>query len=191
MDREIIMSIRCDDAARLVPAYLDGELSEAQAGPLRKHLLDCVGCRGAAQDLRGQKRWFQTPRVLEAARDDVPPGFAARVARRAFAGDTGAGVLVPERADPPARELLPFVRELTALAAAVLLMLVIGLGLDERPSGQALHADDVQPLSEVTERLESLNDAADRAPAPDREPALEREPTAEREAEEAPRGQRD
>lgn len=183
MDREIIMSIRCDDAAGLVPAYLDGELSEAQAGPLRKHLLDCVGCRGAAQDLRGQKRWFQTPRAMEAARDGVPPGFAARVARRAFAGDTGGGVLTPERAGPPARELLPFVRELTALAAAVLLMLVIGLGLDERPTGQALHADDVQPLSEVTERLETLNEAAERAPAPAHAtPAPERE---------APRGERD
>jgi anti-sigma factor RsiW len=159
--------MECTDAAPLVSAYLDGELSEAQASPLRKHLLGCVACRGSAQDLKNLRRWF----VPSAASAEVPGGFAARVARRALAGDTGAPAL-PAAAETGARELLPFVRELTALAAAVLLMLAIGLELGERPAGLPLRADEVPTLVEIKDELERLNAEAPR-PAPEVPPAPE------------------
>ena len=164
--------IRCDDALPLVPAYVDGELSEAQAGPLRKHLLDCVDCRGAAQDLKGLKRWFGEPRRGSGRDGGVPCGFAARVARRAFAGDLGVESPPAPRAPtatPSPREAMPFVRELVALAAAVLVMLAIGLGLDRRPAGQTMRADDAQPLNEIQEELERLNAQAAERASPARE----------------------
>ena len=148
----------CDDAARLVPSYLDGELSEAQAGPLRKHLLDCVGCRGSAQDLKNLQRWF-APHQADVT---VPSGFAARVARRAFAGDTGAlGGAGARLAEPvtPVREVLPFVRELVALAAAVLVMLLIGLRMGDHPASRTLRADEAPSLGEITEQLDRMNEA--------------------------------
>lgn len=76
--------MNCNDAHPLIPSYLDGELSEAQAGPLRKHLLACQTCRTGAQSDKNLKRWF-----VASAAVPVPRDFAARVARRAFAGDRG------------------------------------------------------------------------------------------------------
>jgi anti-sigma factor RsiW len=172
-DSEPDMDIQCNDAAPLVSAYLDGELSEAQASPLRKHLLGCVTCRGSAQDLKNLRRWFVAP-AAPAGNGEVPSGFAARVARRAFAGDTGVPA-PPAAAEPSARELLPFVRELTALAAAVLLMLAIGLELGERPAGQPLKADEVPTLEEIEDELERLNAEAGRAPQPSGVPEAARE----------------
>ena len=71
--------MQCTDASRLISSYLDGELSEAQAAPLRKHLLACQRCRAEAQGEKNLKRWFVTADPVA-----VPEGFAARVARRAF-----------------------------------------------------------------------------------------------------------
>jgi hypothetical protein len=155
--------MQCQDALPLVPSYLDGELSEAQAAPLREHLLDCQPCRGSAQDLKGLKRWFVPGAAVEAA---VPSGFAARVARRAFAGDTGEHpeAALPERTLRPVaagdatRAHAGYVRELTGLAAAVLVALTIGLRMQEVPSGERLRADEMMPFSEVQNRLEELND---------------------------------
>jgi anti-sigma factor RsiW len=81
------MDFTCQDALPLVPSYLDGELSQARAGLLRKHLLDCQACRASAQDSKSISRWFVQPARAEFA---APSGFAARVSRRAFAGDTGS-----------------------------------------------------------------------------------------------------
>ena len=50
--------MECIEARPLIPSYLDGELSEAQARPLRKHLLDCPECRSGAQGEKNLKRWF-------------------------------------------------------------------------------------------------------------------------------------
>ena len=52
------MTMTCNEALPLVWSYLDGELSEAQAAPLRKHLLECNGCRNSAQHGKTLKRWF-------------------------------------------------------------------------------------------------------------------------------------
>jgi len=129
------MKISCDDARPLVPSYLDGELSEAQASPLRAHLLDCPACREVAKEGKSLRRWF------EAVPDPipVPAGFAARVARRAFAGDPG--LLVPE---PPAirqrRPLLPFLLVASAVAAAVLLVLAVAIQRESLPRTNGLDA---------------------------------------------------
>jgi len=133
----------CKSARPLVPSYLDGELSEAQAAPLREHLFDCLSCREAAKDSRVLLRWFQD------ARDDVPvvtvpEGFAARVARRAFAGDPGLLIPAP-RAGEPRRELLPFVLTVTAVAAALLLAFSIVIQRQSLPAAGPLEAQDYRP----------------------------------------------
>jgi anti-sigma factor RsiW len=129
------MKISCDAARPLVPSYLDGELSEAQASPLRAHLLDCPACREVAKEGKSLQRWFEA----EPDPIPVPAGFAARVARRAFAGDPG--LLVPE---PPAvrqrRPLLPFLLVATAIAAAVLLVLAVAIQRQSLPRTNGLDA---------------------------------------------------
>lgn len=133
------MKITCDAARLLVPPYLDGELSEAQASPLRAHLLDCPACREGAKAGKALARWF-----VPEAPPAVPAGFAARVARRAFAGDPG--LLVPE--PPPVarpRPLLPFLLAASAVAAAVLLGLAIALQRQSLPRESALDARELPP----------------------------------------------
>ena len=129
------MKISCDAAVPLVPSYLDGELSEAQASPLRAHLLDCPACREVAKEGKSLQRWFEAePEPIA-----VPAGFAARVARRAFAGDPG--LLVPE---PPAirarRPLLPFLLVATAAAAAILFVLAVAIQRESLPRSNKLDA---------------------------------------------------
>ena len=152
------MTMNCNQAEPLIPSYLDGELSEAQAGPLRKHLLDCQPCRGAAQGEKNLKRWF----VPEAG-VMVPRDFASRVARRAFAGDRG------ERfADTPSLRIaarrgedpnLRFVLQLTSLAAAVLIFLSLAIGSLKLPSGSKLEADSTREvkLERAIQELDRLN----------------------------------
>ena len=99
----------CDEARALVPAYLDGELSADRASPLRQHLMECADCRTKTQAHKAQRHWFiPSPEV------SVPDGFAARVARRAFQGDTGEAPIAAE----PLAPILPFVLRMTAAAAA-------------------------------------------------------------------------
>lgn len=143
------MKMSCDAAGPLVGSYLDGELSEAQASPLRAHLLDCPVCREKAKEGRVLSRWFSVLREEdEASPPVVPAGFAARVARRAFAGDPGlvvpAGVPVPpielDVDEPPAvaprRSLAPFLMAVTAAAAVVLFLLALALQKENLPSGK-------------------------------------------------------
>jgi len=150
--------MKCNQAEPLIPSYLDGELSEAQAGPLRKHLLDCQPCRGTAQGQKNLKRWF-VPEDGAA----IPRDFASRVARRAFAGDRGerfaeapAGApSAPRREDPNLR----FVLQLTSLAAAVLIFLSLAIGSLKLPSGGKLQADSTREvkLETAIEELDRLN----------------------------------
>lgn len=147
------MNTSCDDARVLVPSYLDGELSEAQASPLRAHLLDCPSCREVAKEGKALQRWFE----FEPAPVSIPAGFAARVARRAFAGDPG--LLVPE---PPAvrqrRPILPFILLATAAAAAILFVLAVAIQKESLPRSNRLEAQQRPPW---------LNAPAE-APAPER-----------------------
>jgi len=153
----------CTNARPLIPSYLDGELSEAQAGPLRKHLLDCQPCRGSAQGEKNLKRWFVADPPVALPRD-----FAARVARRAFAGDTGerwdgtvsAPLGAPARAAEVAQdEHLPFLLRLTAVAAAVLVALSIALGNLRLPASGRLMAETAPEanLERALDELDRLN----------------------------------
>ena len=173
--------MECQQSQSLIPSYLDGELSEALAAPLRKHLLDCQPCRAGAQGEKNQKRWFSAKVPVS-----VPKGFAARVARRAFAGDTGeseveimpAGtggvfarsassnrVAFPGSHGHPERggsedHLLRFVLQATAAAALLVLVLSIALRSLSLPAGSNLRAADGRNeigVEKALERLEQMN----------------------------------
>lgn len=169
--------MNCSDARPLVPVYLDGELTEAQAAPLRQHLMSCTSCRGAAQRGTAFKGWF-----VDEGPVDIPAGFAARVARRAFAGDVGE--LTPAASAPgtpgplghalsavgpseASAGVLTFVLQLTSIAAAVLVALAIGMRSVGMPETDNLRADDFV-LDVALERLDELNAVE---PAEDGEPA--------------------
>ncbi len=152
--------MKCDVALPLVPRYLDGELTEEDAGPLRGHLLACPSCRTAVQEDTALRAWFvATPEVA------VPADFAAHVTRRAFAGDRGA---VPTAARPRTESadrgredtgrLLQFTVQAVAIAAAVLIVLSIAIRRLELPSGADLKADDASK-EQAIEALEALNRA--------------------------------
>ncbi len=147
--------MECNNARHLIPSYLDGELTEAQASPLRKHLLDCQPCRGATQGEKNMKRWF-----VDAEPVAIPRDFSARVARRAFAGDTGEGYVAaaPSWNDATAADgVLRFVLRMTAIAAAILILLSLALSRINLPSESRLMADDHPEVS-----LERALDELDR-----------------------------
>jgi anti-sigma factor RsiW len=153
--------MECQNARSMIPSYCDGELSEAQAGPLRQHLLDCQPCRGSAQDLKNLRRWFAA-----SAKAAVPAGFAARVARRAFQGDTGE--LVADGAGAHLEQdrgrLLHFVLACTAAAAVLLLVLAIGVRQIGLPHTDRMIAEPPPPsLDRALEELDRLN-RAEKAP---------------------------
>lgn len=149
------MDFTCQDALPLVPSYLDGELSEVRAGMLRKHLLDCQACRASAQDGKLLARWFVAPARAEFA---PPTGFAARVARRAFAGDTGSSQVLTPAAPRESGRLLQFVLTLSAAAAAIMMISAIALHDQELPQAGGLNAaTEPQPVEAVLRRLEELN----------------------------------
>lgn len=150
----------CNDARPLVPLYLDGELTADRASPLRRHLMECSSCRTATQVHKAQQGWFvPTPEIK------VPTGFASRVARRAFQGDSGEQPL-PDAVltdavltDAVLAPVLPFVLKMTAAAAGLLLVLSGVLRSVDVPTGGELRADDASTitLDDALERLESLN----------------------------------
>jgi hypothetical protein len=154
----------CKVALPLIASYHDEELSEAQAAPLRQHLMDCPACRKALAGEKAFKRWF--PAVTEEV--EIPPGFAQRVARRAFAGDLGSespDVLQPFEAetarDGGQTRILSFVLWATVSAAGLLLAVSGMLFQSHLGEGDNLHADG-QGLSksELLERATLLSDPA-------------------------------
>lgn len=144
--------VDCEGAQGLLPGYLDGELSESQAAPLREHLLDCAACRRGAADHKNLSRWFVRTPVA------IPDGFAARVARRAFQGDPGTvstgHAVAEEAASTGGAEILPFVLRLTAAAAVLLFGLSLLLRATSLPVERDLTAQDAIPPWE-RERLEA------------------------------------
>jgi anti-sigma factor RsiW len=153
--------MQCKNAHPLVPKYLDEELSEAEAAPLRRHLLECSACRVRVQEARSLRAWFvPSPPVA------VPRGFAARVARRAFAGDPGE--VAPVRAEAPAEggRVYQFTLQLTAAAAVLLATLSIALTIDKRPKVERLQADGTS-LSRTLDELDALNRAEEATRADD------------------------
>ena len=154
--------MECTQARTLIPSYLDGELSEAQAAPLRRHLLDCQPCRAGAQGEKNVKRWFAPDDSIE-----IPEGFAARVARRAFAGDTGEGFATGAAARDEGG-LQRFVLQVTAAAALLLLVLSVALRSLSLPPGSRLMAKSGAEvnLDRAILELDRLNTPASPAPLP-------------------------
>lgn len=153
----------CTDARPLVMSYLDGELSEAQAAPLRKHLLECQPCRASAQDQKNVSRWFQAAGPVE-----IPKDFAARVARRAFQGDRGE-LPVARPAFAPARSndtrTLRFVYALTAIAAGLVFCVAVAVRGLELPGGADMQAGEpCPPLEKTIDELHRLNAREGREP---------------------------
>ena len=157
---ELEMNMPCANARSLVASFLDGELSEEQSTRLRGHLLDCPECREAAKVEQTTKRWFREA-VLETP--EIPGGFAARVARRAFAGDPGMSAA--NEAQSGRGELLPFVLKLSAVAAATLFAFSILIQRQSLPASGEMDAQ-YRPPWEIEQPG---------APAPDRGAADEDE----------------
>jgi anti-sigma factor RsiW len=158
------MGMHCERARELLPRYLDGELADNQAAPLRQHLLGCGACRAAAAEGRALSRWFEDQPVV------VPAGFAERVVALAFgagegaappAASSGAGRAAAAVQGPEPAALRDFVLWLTAAAAVVLFGLSVALGLRDRPIGEPLLAE---PLPQILEELDALNRAEALAP---------------------------
>jgi len=154
--------MQCENARDLVPLYADGELSEAQAAPLRRHLMDCPTCREHVQGAKALRRWFVPTEAVT-----VPEGFAARVTAAALASETsdpGVAELVAPRAGARAveLELRRFVLRSVAVAAAVLLVLSAAIQLRSRPSAVDLEASE---LPAVLEGLDELNRSAEQRPS--------------------------
>lgn len=170
----------CQDARASIQAYLDGELNEERAAPLRRHLMDCQPCRGSAQSGKNLKRWFSKAQAPAPA---VPRDFSARVARRAFAGDPGeryseprtltirpgADVGVMAASSVPDERNLRFVLALTAAAAVVLLVLSIAIQGVDLPSSSRMRAETGMSAQEAVKCLDQLNRQAapSTAAAPD------------------------
>lgn len=166
--------MECQDARNRIQAYLDGELVEAQAAPLRKHLLDCQPCRAGAQSEKNLKRWFVEQKSVA-----VPRDFSARVARRAFAGDRGERFNEPTTihatrvngprsmamtvGSGPDERNLRFVLTLTAAAAVVLLLMSVAIRSLTLPSGSRLMAEPTMSIDEANRSLDRLNQPAPNA----------------------------
>lgn len=158
--------MNCIEAHPLVGPYLDGELSENQAAPLRRHLLACVGCRTSVQSHKNLQRWFVQPEPAA-----VPRGFAAKVAQAAFAGEGARPALregVPaiaaaKPAPAPAGEgrVLRFVLALTSAAAAATILVVLATRDNRLPDDAGLRASERPRASmeEALQRLEALQRA--------------------------------
>ncbi len=154
--------MNCKECLPLLPGYLDDELSESQSSALRQHLMDCRACRKVLSSETSLKRWFAFEDTLGV---EPPVGFAERVARRAFAGDTGeelvpapAGaarlVAIPE-AGGESNDLQQFVLRATAAAAVLLLVLSAWMHQVHLPDGD--HMTATNPDVTVEELLEQAD----------------------------------
>lgn len=173
-----VPNMNCQDATQLVPSYLDEELSEAQAAPFRSHLMSCPPCRAEVQDLKSIRAWFVPPPEVS-----VPEGFAARVARRAFAGDPGleglnsqSGTSVPAVAESEERHgsqgepgrILSLAMQLSALAAAAAILLSIAVfseSVPNRPLQADVAPEDGHQLDELLNQLREDRDGQVVTPA--------------------------
>ena len=153
-------SIQCDVVLALVPTYVDDEVTESVASSVRRHLMDCTACRAAVQEETSLRQWFVPTEEVE-----VPEGFAARVVRRAFAGDEGlAPVTLTPVASPDAGRLLSFSQMLVAVAAAAMVAATLMIASGARPSVDDLRAD--RDLDQALEELDQANEALLEGDAP-------------------------
>ena len=166
--------MKCEAARPLIPLYIDGELTEFRASALRPHLLECPACRGVVQGAKALKTWFVPTEPVP-----VLDGFAAHVARRAFAGDSGTAdwgtadwgtadrgtADRDSRTQPSARQtggrqetpILQFVLQVVAVAAVVLITLSIAIRRREMPDSEGLRALSSGSESTSLRALDELN----------------------------------
>jgi len=87
MHGEAERMIRCEEAVRLLAAYLDGELDRLEHGDVERHLDACRSCYSRAEFERRLKA-----RLLEAGRRKPEPASAARLEAvvRGFTRGTGS-----------------------------------------------------------------------------------------------------
>lgn len=182
-------SMKCRDARALVPGYVDDELSEAQAAPLRRHLLDCHSCRALVQESKSLHAWFPALPELE-----VPTAFAERVTALAFGQAQSSASLQPvarasrrpdalrggavlriDRGAEFQSRTREFVLQMIAVAAVLLVAFSVALRGIQGPADGELQAQDgslpeaLNELDELNraefERLESGGRAANELPA--------------------------
>ena len=158
----ITSPIQCDVVLALVPTFVDDEVTDSVASTVRRHLMDCSACRNAVQEGQTLRQWF-----VAAPEVEVPTGFAAHVARRAFAGDVGlepAPAPVAAAPEPPAGRVLAFSRALVAVAAGGLVAISLFLAGSGGPEVADLDAgkglqEALLELEQENQRLE-LEDSA-------------------------------
>lgn len=143
--------MRCEDAALLLSARLDGELSEAEERELNDHLAQCPACRALAEDLASLHASLS---YLED--EPAPEGFAARVMERVRA-ETSEKKTIPLFKRPQ-------VRAIAGLAACA--VLCVGLyaasqsrkwsALEEnfQPAVRAVAQDSTQEEGAVQDQTE-------------------------------------
>lgn len=174
--------MRCEHVLPLVSRYVDDELAPAQAGPFRKHLLECQSCRVRVQESEALRSWFVDPKALVGPAQ-APAGFAAKVTAMAFESGTeqlrttqlrpapprlvsGPDFADPSTATPNAdslrrqgheQELSRFVLNLVGAAAIVLLMFSFGIKRSSLPTVGELHADNAS-MTQSLDSLDALNE---------------------------------
>jgi anti-sigma factor RsiW len=101
--------MNCSKAEKLISPYLDGEVSVKEQGLFEAHVKECRVCAGKFEETRAVQTAFG-----QAMRYRAPGGFSARVM------DTIQG---------NAQARPSFVLLFTRLAAAVVILILIGLGV--------------------------------------------------------------
>jgi anti-sigma factor RsiW len=139
--------MNCSKALEELVAYLDGELGERAAAQVKRHLELCPACRLEAEKLGA------TAGLLGNIADIEPSaGFTADTIRRALA-----------RPAEPSPSRLRLVRRLAPVAAAAVVLLVLGLWLaiPREPAGiEALDPveQEIVQNMDILENLDLLED---------------------------------
>src|SRR5579883_3221498 len=103
-----VMDLNHHRVEQLLSAYVDGELTQAEARAVEEHLLDCGACRRAYEDLRATKALLGALPVSGGPGRAVaaPAGLAARLGPGRPASDPRLGRRAPREGDdgPPPRD---------------------------------------------------------------------------------------
>lgn len=159
----------CDDNARLLHAYLDGELDLVRSLEIEEHLNSCAGC---AQELRSQqtvRKAFRASSLYERAPSGLEQRIRASLAREAATGGvapaTADRVPTPEALIEPqvsSVKTIPFAAPSSrraalnwlAVAAAVLIAAVVGWRVG--PGNRGLSHDELLAQEVVASHIRSL-----------------------------------
>lgn len=132
-----------------ISAYLDGELSPAEAADVERYLADEPAARRLADALRAVSQTVQGASV-PAFQNDLSSSVVAEALRRQATGEEGAEL--PDRLEPEGEFGLPFGKSArgwswagVAVAAAVLISFY---GRPERPAGPGVAATQ-QPIEQA------------------------------------------